>query len=447
MSEKFFRLFILSLCLVCICACSTKKKPDADFTRAEPVIEDLRKIPQNLDKFVTNPSKLLVSASEQEALARTFRNIYFGPWEMAKTSVKKRELQLFKNARGYKDANRKWTQTEWDEMAANASLGDYPNLNRPGITLVQTRLRELPSNEPRFSKPTPDVNENPFDYFQYSLLPPGMPLLLVHQSRDKKWYYIECPIASGWVYGPDLAEVNAEFQSIYRKNVLAAITRDDVKIFHGKNKTLAASIGAVFPMEGLAPNGDIEALIPVINNSGQVIAAEVTLPKADAAPQPVPLTEKNIARIGNVMLNQPYGWGGYLDRRDCSAMIRDLFAPFGIWLPRNSAAQAKRGYVLSLKSMTPAEKKDFILSNGVPFLSLLSMRGHIGLYIGPYKKEPAIFHNAWGLRIVKDGNDNERLVIGKAVITSITPGMEVENLYRPVTFVDRLNALTILGGK
>ena len=54
------------------------------------------------------------------------------------------------------------------------------------------------------------------------------------------------------------------------------------------------------------------------------------------------------------------------------------------------------------------------------------------------------FHNVWGLRIVENGNDDARLVVGKAVVTSITPGMEIRNLYRPVTFVDRLRSLTIL---
>jgi len=48
------------------------------------------------------------------------------------------------------------------------------------------------------------------------------------------------------------------------------------------------------------------------------------------------------------------------------------------------------------------------------------------------------------LRIVENGNDDARLVVGKAVVTSITPGMEIRNLYRPVTFVDRLRSLTIL---
>ncbi len=63
---------------------------------------------------------------------------------------------------------------------------------------------------------------------------------------------------------------------------------------------------------------------------------------------------------------------------------------------------------------------------------------------GKYDGEAAIFHNVWGLRIVENGNDDARLVVGKAVVTSITPGMEIRNLYRPVTFVDRLRSLTIL---
>ncbi len=143
-------------------------------------------------------------------------------------------------------------------------------------------------------------------------------------------------------------------------------------------------------------------------------------------------------------MRQPYGWGGMFGDRDCSALTRDLFTPFGIWLPRNSSAQARRGLVIPLAGLSKSEKQDAILTNGIPFLSLVGMKGHICLYVGKYDGEAAIFHNVWGLRIVENGNDDARLVVGKAVVTSITPGMEIRNLYRPVTFVDRLRSLTIL---
>ena len=69
------------------------------------------------------------------------------------------------------------------------------------------------------------------------------------------------------------------------------------------------------------------------------------------------------------------------------------------------------------------------------------------LYVGPHKGRPAIFHNVWGVRTVEGASDNERFVIGRAVVSSITPGSELRNLYRTTTFGDRVNSITVLGGR
>ena len=37
--------------------------------------------------------------------------------------------------------------------------------------------------------------------------------------------------------------------------------------------------------------------------------------------------------------------------RDCSSTLRDLFTPFGLWLPRNSGQQAGEGIYISLKDL------------------------------------------------------------------------------------------------
>ena len=111
---------------------------------------------------------------------------------------------------------------------------------------------------------------------------------------------------------------------------------------------------------------------------------------------------------------------------------------------RNSTGQGRSGLVQPLEGLSTAEKEKVILQQGVPFLSLLWMRGHIMLYVGEWKGRPAIFHNVWGVRVINGDDDNDRFVIGRAVVTSITPGAELRNLYRKTTFADRLRSLTTL---
>lgn len=61
---------------------------------------------------------------------------------------------------------------------------------------------------------------------------------------------------------------------------------------------------------------------------------------------------------------------------------------------------------------SPSGKESIIKDEGVPFATLLWLRGHITLYIGEYKGEPVMFHNVWGVR-TDDGNGEGRHIIGR----------------------------------
>lgn len=445
MLKKYIAL--LFICLL-LSACAKKPAPPpSPAPESQLDIQDIKNFPQNLDVYAARAGgdRRLLSAQVQEEMFHKFLSVFFGPWSARKTTIRKGEVSSqFGRARGWKTGSDVWTQAEWDAMRANASLPSFPNQNRSAITLRNTDLRELPTHTPRFTEPTPNVKDNPFDYFQYSLLPAGMPLLIAHTSLDGRWHYVECPIAGGWVDAADVAYVDEAFKSLWLGGRYAALIKDKV-ILPGTGpggKDSLAGIGAILPAASGWTNASPKVLLPVKGSNGFADSAEADLAPGSAVIMPMPLTPANAAKVGNVMMGQPYGWGGMLGLRDCSAMTRDILTPFGVWLPRNSAAQARRGSVISLSGLSAAEKESVILRSGVPFLSLVSLKGHIALYVGEWKGKPAIFHNTWGVRIVKNGDDNERFVIGRAVVTSISPGIELQNLYRPKTFVDRLRALT-----
>ena len=50
-----------------------------------------------------------------------------------------------------------------------------------------------------FPSPLPTPKPILLIIFSLRFLPPGMPVLLVHATLDKRWYYVECPVAGGWV--------------------------------------------------------------------------------------------------------------------------------------------------------------------------------------------------------------------------------------------------------
>lgn len=433
--------FVL-LCLFLLAACGTKRHSYAPASWMNTP-EDVRDFPQDLNVYAdaAGRDKLLMDAAGQAASDAAFNRIFFGPWETGAASARGKDVAaVFRKAGGYKSDGSPWRQSEWDLLRSNARLAAFPSRREHAVTLRNTDLREMPTHEPRLAKPTPDIRADPFDYFQYSLLPPGMPLFIAHTTLDGRWHYVECPVAGGWVDARDVALVDADFKRAYQTGRYAALIRDGVIL-----ADVRAGIGAVFPVKSeKRAGGGLNVLYPVKGRGFTAGIGETSLGPGEAALKPLPLTPGNVARVGNAVMSQHYGWGGMFGNRDCSSLTRDVLTPFGLWLPRNSAAQSRRGSVHRLDGMSPGDKESFILSNGTPFASLVGARGHIMLYVGGYRGRAAVFHNIWGIRVVEGADDDARFVIGRAVVTSTTPGLELKNLYRNATLGERIRTLTTL---
>lgn len=444
---NYFRPLLCLFCLVLLTGCPARVPLREGTPPLQTgMVEDLRVFPQDLGVYarIVGNDTVLLSPTEQVLQDARFNRIFFKSWEMTTAGVKPRDFKApFAKAKGYHGAAA-WTQAEWNAMARNADVGNYPSRAEPAITIRRTNLREMPTLEARYSKPTPDPALNPFDYFQYSLLPAGFPLFITHTTRDRVWHYAENPIAAGWVLAADVALADPGFIGQYRNGRYAALIRDGVSIVSERGEPLGQEhIGAVFPVAA-TKGGRILALIPQRDGTGRAVSAKAWLSDGDAVVKPLPALPKLMAAVGNQMVAQPYGWGGSAGYRDCSSTTRDLFTPFGIWLPRNSSAQARSGRYESLEGLAPAAKEAAVLSSGVPFMTLLWMRGHVGLYVGNYKKRAAFFHNVWGVR-VKDGPDDDgRHVIGRCVITSLEPGKELPNAAPASALVNRISGMSTL---
>lgn len=448
LSRNISALVLLS-CLLSLTACGGKSpyRGGGGEGIQEGTVKDLSTFPQNLMTYakLSGEDANLLSPAQQVAQDARFNRIFFGPWHMSKPSITAKAFRnTFGKARGY-DGVQPWTAARWDAMKANASIGSYPSRSTPAITVRHTNLRELPSHSPRYSKPTPNPDADPFDYFQYSSLALGTPVYITHATRDRQWYFVENPIAGGWVPAADVVPVDGMFVNRYESGRYAAIIRDQVALTSERGEALGrVHIGALFPVAATSGD-DITVYIPVREATGQAGLTRVRLTDGQAVIKPLSVLPKLMAVIGNEMLGQPYGWGGMNENRDCSSTLRDLFTPFGIWLPRNSAAQARAGRFVSLEGLTPENKERTILSEGTPFMTLLWLKGHVGLYVGKYKKRAAFFHNVWGVR-VEDGDDN-RHIIGRCVITSLEPGKELPNAIPDGFLLNRIRGMSTLPGR
>jgi hypothetical protein len=386
----------------------------------------------------------LVSSQNRLAFQETFARLYFLPWHQnapipGKGQILKRLKECQENPGCAEDGKRHSPQ--WMEApASNAQLENYPNAALKGITLVASNLRELPTSEPYF-KIFPDSGQKyAFDHLQYSGIPPNTPIFISHISRNKAWFRAESPYGGGWIPAEDAAGVDRHFIDTWTNGKYAALIKDGIPLLDANGGSpFQASVGSLFPAASEMED-HFEILIAARENDGGARIERAVLSKAHAALQPLRLTPGNMARVIVELLAKPYGWGGMHGNRDCSATLKDLFAPFGVWLPRDSGDQARTGKFIRLKGLTLEEKEKTILKDGAPFLTLLWIRGHIMLYIGGCKGRAVVFHNAWSTNLTDSKGEERERIIGKAVISDLYVGEEPAR-----SRLSKIEGMTLLG--
>lgn len=287
----------------------------------------------------------------------------------------------------------------------------------------------LPTQSPHFYSPDGDSSGWPFDNLQTSSVAANTPVFVCHLSADKAWALVETCFTFGWIPVEDCARVDENFIKTWESGHYAVIIKDKTSILDSDgNFSLRTSIGHIFPLVNETPE-KLEILIAVTDKNNTAVIKHGFVSREISAIKPLRLNYANATKIANELIDEPYGWGGLYGNRDCSAMTRDFFIPFGIWLPRHSADQVKDvGTYINLQGLDLEQKEKIILEQGVPYLSLLWRKGHIMLYIGEQKGRALIFHNVWGLKTRDLSGREGRKIIGKAVITTLCPGAELSCL-------------------
>ncbi len=414
-------------------------------------IADLRNLEQAAAAWLPAAADApLADATVQAGLDRSYDERFFRPWSLKAATLPAGEafwgIASYGGRQGYGENLQPLDRARWQALVASLQADRYPSLARPAITVRNTACRVFPTQRPFFLDPSRPGEGFPFDYFQNSGLWAGTPLLVTHASADGGWSFVEAGHVAGWVSADAIAWVGEEFAAAYRTGRYAALLDDNLTLRDEAGGFLVQShLGALFPVAGEGPDG-LLLLVPARGAAGEAVLRSARVPAGLAALKPLPLSPRLIATLADRMLGQPYGWGGLFENRDCSATLRDLFTPFGVWLPRNSAEQARRGGSFrDLATLTVEEKRATLLAAGVPFYTLISFKGHIGLYLGPDPRsgEPLLLHNFWGVR-TRDWRGREgREVVGRLAITTLRPGEERRDVVTD-RFYSRVLGMTIL---
>lgn len=418
--------------------CGLPDTVDAEIRDTEPKVNDLEHFAQTITPYV---EKNGVDKETVYDIQNSFEKHYFSPWSYGIPPIKVEEaswpIRAFKGGYG---SNLRPIPPEWiEEMREQSNFHAFGTLNKKAITLKWMDIRVLPTDKPLYKNPSLPGEGYPFDLLQNSSVDYHEPIFISHTSKDGAWSYIFTNNASGWVKSDTILAVDDPTITLFQTKEKVFITQDNVPLYTMQGKFIVYSrIGMVLPLERV--NGDFYQVHSVDRNGS---TGSLLIPQKSAHLGIQKLNKNALIVLGNEMLRNTYGWGGMLGERDCSSMIRDMYTPFGIWLPRNSASQGRKGDVIIFNGLSDNEKIALIKEKGIPFETILYLKGHVVLYLGTYEDSVMIMHNIWGIRTIDSEGKRGRRIIGKAVISTLEVGSELENYDVTNKLLTRVQSMNI----
>jgi len=461
--------FSILAVMLLLTACSSGNKHPAsadmkmdDFGRSDFIDNTKSRFPlahydQSVDKWVPpdgiNNNTLLMDDETQKKYFASLLSRYFGMKKNERSPWNSAYIERVLN--GMPEKNRDASINEFlsrDSRSWGENFRLNPeswkqslrlNVQRPfarayqaksrAISVRETLVRVLPTDGPAYHDPKLAGEGYPFDRLQMSSLRPATPIYIIGESTDKNWKYVISPTVIGWVKSDDIALVDSTFitqWTLLAQRKLGAFIKEGVSVNDNSHFYFIARPGTILPYVS-SEAGGYTVWVPQRRADGQAIVRKVRLNNHVFTPMPMKMTPANMALLMKSMIGRPYGWGNTLFYNDCSAELLSLMMPFGISLPRNSAAQIKAtAHVVDLSDMDTNGRIEYLKKHGKPFTTFIYLPGHIMLYIGNANVNgqtvAMTYNNIWGLR--PQGSQGRSIIGGSVILPLLSVYPENPNL-------------------
>lgn len=292
--------------------------------------------------------------------------------------------KLFKNGAGL-------TEFSFTHAKANCNLDALPGeaTVRFALTTRRANLRLLPEEAGWFESKT----DTHYDQIQATALDPSEPVAVLHESKDKKFVFVDTRAYAGWLDVSTLAFTDKAtwLKYVSPQNYLTVIASrktipQGASLFQMGAKVLLRA-------SDVQKDGTWAISIPSVDANGTIVEQGLNVPNDNGVKKgALACSENNVIRQAFRFLGEGYGWGGLEDGVDCSAYVQDVYRSVGIELPRDADRQAKAmPRSVSLEGMN-REQRLAIIKKAKPG-SLLFSAAHVMIYLGTDDKgEPLVIH-------------------------------------------------------
>ena len=264
-----------------------------------------------------------------------------------------------------------------------------------------------------------------FDLFQLTTLPAGSPVVILHQSKNGKWYYIQTMIYKGWVKRENIALAKNKKEIFDYANSDKFLMVAESKIETEPNPFIKQISNIVFqmgdkipliefdeipesiPMNNLhaqSPQGCYVVKIPVKDEEGYLEFRLALIARYnDVCEGYLPYTRGNIIQQAFKLLGERYGWNGMFKRRDCSQFIMNVFKTMNIIIPSFTRMQEEGTAGKSIEFSGSIQRRESVLNKLQPG-DPIHLKGHVVMYLGKVGENYYMIHSGSGYGIKsKDG--------------------------------------------
>lgn len=293
-------------------------------------------------------------------------------------------------------------------LAALSSGGTQSVALQYGVLVSNTDLRSFPTGK----RLTSEV-QGRFDYLQETRLLVNEPVIVLHQSLDGAWCFVQAENYYGWIRESAIAYCRedelitvAEALADMEGKQIAVVTKNGVYRI-GENQRYLR-MGTRLLCTGASAD-TIAIKVPGRGTDGNLVWENASVSCLDADGETcfvqgyLPYTRANVMQLAIRLIGIPYAWGDALsfgadpaeqgdNGMDCSSTVSAVFRCFGFAMPRNTGTQRKMVCVKQdLTGFGTTQRKEVL--DGLKGGELLYTSGHVMLYLGCVGEEYYILHN------------------------------------------------------
>jgi hypothetical protein len=328
-----------------------------------------------------------------------------------------------------------------DADVGNAALDAIPATAavRYGLVVQRAALRTFPSERRVFAR----ADDRDIDRWQESALFPGTPVLVLHASRDGRWWFVVSPRYAAWIEqsrvalgaretvlgydraSPYLVVTGAQVETVYNPEDTRV---SQLALDMGVRVPLLADWPADEPVNGQHPYTAHVVQLPARAADGSLQLVPALLPRsADVRTDYLPYTPANVIAQSFKFLGERYGWGHSYDARDCSGFVSEVYRSVGVQLPRNTrdqgTSEAFERIVFDEKT-THAQRLAVIrrLQPG----DLVYIPGHVMMVLGHVDDTTYVIHDTTGIGWKDAQGKYVRTPLNQVAVTPLEPLMAGE---------------------